>query len=82
MRETPFLSITAMVADAMLKAEDIELPGLEPREAQTIMIRIREGYIQIRQQEVREFCPVCGREKNQKRRSCQRRAGVTNSQPY
>jgi len=38
--ETPFLSITAMVADAMLKAADIKLLGFEPTGAETIMIRI------------------------------------------
>ena len=38
--ETPFLSITALVADAMLKAADIELLGFEPTGAETIMIRI------------------------------------------
>lgn len=38
--ETPFLSVTAMVADAMLKAGDIELLGFEPTGAETIMIRI------------------------------------------
>ena len=38
--EIPFLSITAMVADAMLKAADIELLGFEPTGAETIMIRI------------------------------------------
>lgn len=38
--ETPFLSITALVADAMLKDADIELLGFEPTGAETIMIRI------------------------------------------
>ncbi len=38
--ETPFFSITAMVADAMLKSADIELLGFEPTGAETIMIRI------------------------------------------
>ena len=38
--ETPFLSISAMVADAMLKAADIELLGFEPTGSETIMIRI------------------------------------------
>jgi microcompartment protein CcmL/EutN len=38
--ETPFLSITAMVADAMLKAGNIELLGFEPTGAETIVIRI------------------------------------------
>jgi microcompartment protein CcmL/EutN len=38
--ETPYLSITAMVADAMLKAADIELLGFEPTGAETVMIRI------------------------------------------
>lgn len=38
--ETPFLSVTAMVADAMLKAGRIELLGFEPTGAETVMIRI------------------------------------------
>jgi len=38
--ETPFLSITALVADAMLKAAKIELLGFEPTGSETIMIRI------------------------------------------
>ena len=38
--ETPFLSITALVADAMLKAADIELLGFEPTGSETIVIRI------------------------------------------
>ena len=38
--EIPFLSISAMVADTMLKAADIELLGFEPTGAETIMIRI------------------------------------------
>jgi microcompartment protein CcmL/EutN len=38
--ETPFLSITALVADAMLKAADIELLGFETTGAEKVMIRI------------------------------------------
>ena len=38
--ETPFLSITCLVADAMLKAADVRLLGFEPTGAETILIRI------------------------------------------
>jgi microcompartment protein CcmL/EutN len=38
--ETPFLSITALVADAMLKAAAIDLLGFEPSGSETVMIRI------------------------------------------
>ena len=38
--EIPFLSITAMVADAMLKAADVKLLGFEPTGTEVIMIRI------------------------------------------
>ncbi len=38
--ETPFLSITAIVADAILKTADIKLLGFEPTGSKTIMIRV------------------------------------------
>jgi len=41
--ETPFLSITALVADAMLKAAAIDLLGFEPSGSETVMIRIAAG---------------------------------------
>jgi len=39
--EVPFLSVTSVVADAMLKAADVELLGFEPTGIETIAIRIR-----------------------------------------
>ncbi|MEX2607787.1 MAG: BMC domain-containing protein [Kiritimatiellia bacterium] len=38
--ETSFISVTALVADAMVKAADIRLLGFEPTGIETILIRI------------------------------------------
>jgi len=38
--ETPFLSVTSVVADAVLKAGDVRILGFEPTGAETIVIRL------------------------------------------
>jgi len=43
--ETQFLSITAVIADAMVKASDVTLLGLEPNGTEGICIRIGAGSV-------------------------------------
>jgi microcompartment protein CcmL/EutN len=43
--ETPFLSVTAVVADAVLKAGEVRLLGFEPTGAETIVIRLAANAI-------------------------------------
>ena len=38
--ESPFLSVTAVVADAVLKSSDVRILGFEPTGAETIVIRL------------------------------------------
>ena len=41
--EVPFLSITALVADAMVKAADVHLLGIETTGNENLQIRIQGG---------------------------------------